>query len=107
MDVPERDLFFAVADLHGLYAVLVAALLVTAAGGYALSRLLFGPLGRLTRQAQVLAGGDLTRRAEIGGGDEIAALSARIAVASEEGVCTTFTLLRPIASAASAPGLPA
>ena len=77
MDVPERDLFFAVADLHGLYAVLVAALLVTAAGGYALSRHLLGPLDRLTRQAQALAGGDLTRRVEIGGRDEIAALGAQ------------------------------
>ena len=57
-----------VADFHGLYAVLVAALLVTAAGGRAPSRHLLGPLDRLTRQAQALAGGDLTRRAETGRG---------------------------------------
>ena len=77
MEVPERDLFFAVTSLYGLYAVLLASLLVTAAGGYALSRHLLGPLDRLTRQARALTVGDFSRRVEIGGRDEIAELGAQ------------------------------
>jgi signal transduction histidine kinase len=56
-----------------IWAVLLAALLSLALG-VLVSRLLTAPLGRLTRAAQAVAGGDLTQRVSIRSKDEIGAL---------------------------------
>ncbi len=74
---PERALFLAVFNLSFLYAVLAAALVVTAIGGYALSRRLLRPLEDLARETDAVAAGDLTRRVSISGTDEIAALGEK------------------------------
>lgn len=74
---PERALFYAVFNLYMLYGVLFAALLVTAAGGYLLSRRLLGPLEDLAAESDAIAGGDFKRRVRIVGDDEIAALGDR------------------------------
>lgn len=71
---PERELFYAVLNLSMLYGVLFAALLVTALGGYALSRRLLGPLEDLSAETDAIADGDFKRRVKVTGDDEIAAL---------------------------------
>ncbi|MDP3843634.1 MAG: ATP-binding protein [Oxalobacteraceae bacterium] len=71
---PERDLFLAVVNLYLLYAVLFAALVVTAFGGYALSRRLLRPLEDLSKETDAIASGDFTRKVSVTGSDEIAAL---------------------------------
>lgn len=71
---PERGLFPAVINLYLLYGVLFAALVVTAIGGYALSRRLLRPLEDLSRETDAIAGGDLSSRVSVSGRDEIAAL---------------------------------
>lgn len=74
---PERDLFMAVVNLYLLYVVLFVALLVTALGGYALSRRLLGPLEDLSKETDAIAGGDFSRRVSVLGNDEIAALGEK------------------------------
>lgn len=71
---PERDLFLAVFNLYLLYAVLFVALIVTAIGGYALSRRLLSPLEDLSQETDAIANGDFSRRVSVTGSDEIAAL---------------------------------
>jgi signal transduction histidine kinase len=71
---PERELFLAVVNLYLLYAVLFAAMVVTALGGYALSRRLLQPLEDLSKETDAIASGDFTRRVSVLGSDEIAAL---------------------------------
>lgn len=71
---PERELFFSVFNLYLLYAVLFMALVVTAVGGYALSRRLLGPLEELAAETDAIASGDFGRRLTVIGNDEIAAL---------------------------------
>lgn len=71
---PERELFLAVVNLYLLYAVLVVALMVTAVGGYALSRRLLRPLEDLSKETDAIANGDFTRQVSVIGTDEIAAL---------------------------------
>lgn len=71
---PERELFLAVVNLYLLYAVLLVALLITAIGGYALSRRLLQPLEDLSRETDAIANGDFTRQVVTIGNDEIAAL---------------------------------
>ena len=71
---PKGVLWQSVFNLYLLYGVLLAALAVTAVGGYRLCRRLLGPLEDLKRQAEVIAEGDYTRRVRVRGRDEIAAL---------------------------------
>lgn len=74
---PERELFMAVFNLYLLYAVLFVALLVTALGGYALSRRLLRPLEDLSKETDAIAQGDFSRRVSVLGNDEIAALGEK------------------------------
>lgn len=74
---PERVLWRSVFNLYLLYAVLLAALIVTAVGGYTLSRRLLGPLEDFKREAEVIAEGDFSRRVRVTGHDEIAELGLR------------------------------
>lgn len=71
---PERELFLAVVNLYLLYVVLLVALVVTAVGGYALSRRLLRPLEDLSKETDAIANGDFTRQVSVIGTDEIAAL---------------------------------
>jgi signal transduction histidine kinase len=71
---PERELFMSVFNLYLLYVVLFVALLVTAVGGFVMSRRLLQPLDDLSKEADALASGDFDRRVMVGGSDEIAAL---------------------------------
>lgn len=75
--LPERALLLSVINLYVLYAVLAVALLVTAFGGYALSRRLLGPIDALSRETEVIARGDFSHRVSIAGTDEIAQLGAK------------------------------
>lgn len=77
LSFPKDVLWKSVINLYALYAVLLAALLVTAWGGYTLSRRLLGPLEDLRNEAEVIAGGDFSRRVHVAGNDEIAALGQR------------------------------
>ncbi len=72
--LPERVLWRSVINLYVLYAVLLVALAATAAGGWAVSRRLLGPLEDLRREAEVVADGDFTRHVRVTGRDEIAQL---------------------------------
>lgn len=72
--LPERVLWRSVINLYVLYAVLLVAMAATAAGGWALSRRLMGPLEDLRREAEVVAEGDFTRHVQVTGRDEIAQL---------------------------------
>lgn len=74
---PERELFMAVFNLYLLYAVLFAALVVTALGGYALSRRLLRPLEDLSKETDAIASSDFSRRVSVIGNDEIAALGEK------------------------------
>lgn len=74
---PERELFMAVVNLYLLYAVLFVALLVTALGGYALSRRLLRPLEDLSKETDAIADGDFSRRVSVLGNDEISALGEK------------------------------
>lgn len=80
---PERALLSRVFNLYVLYVVLLSALLVTALGGYLVSRRLLGPLDLLSSETEAIAGGDFSRRVDIPGEDEIAALGARFNVMAE------------------------
>lgn len=83
VDLAERNLFFSVFNLYVLYAVLTVALVVTAVGGYILSRRLLGPLDVLARETQTIAGGDFSRRVQIAGDDEIADLGGKFNVMTD------------------------
>jgi len=74
LSFPERQLFLAAVNLYLLYAALFATLVVTAIGGYALSRRLLRPLEDLSKETDAIASGDFTRRISVIGTDEIAAL---------------------------------
>lgn len=74
---PERELFLAAVNLYLLYVVLLVALLITAIGGYALSRHLLRPLEALSRETDAIASGDFTRQVVPVGNDEIAALGTK------------------------------
>ncbi len=74
---PERALLTQVFSLYGLYAVLLSALMVTAAGGYFVSRRFIGPIDQLAKETEAITRGDFKRRVEIPGDDEIAALGRR------------------------------
>jgi signal transduction histidine kinase len=74
---PERELFMAVFNLYHLYSVLVVALVVTALGGYALSRRLLRPLEDLSKESDAIASGDFSRRVSVIGNDEITALGEK------------------------------
>ncbi len=74
---PERTLLLAVTNLYFLYAVLIVALAMTAAGGYALSKRLLRPLEDLSGEADALAEGDFSRRVTVTGTDEIAGLGTK------------------------------
>ena len=74
LSFPERQLFLAAVNLYLLYAVLFATLVVTAIGGYALSRQLLRPLEDLSKETDAIAGGNFTGRVSVIGTDEIAAL---------------------------------
>jgi len=73
----ERELLLAVTNLYLLYAVLSAALLVTAVGGYAVSRRLLRPLDELSRETDAIAEGDYARKVNVSGNDEISALGEK------------------------------
>lgn len=77
---PERELFLAVVNLYLLYALLFIALVVTAVGGYALSRRLLQPLEELSKETEAISSGDFTRRVPVIGTDEIAALGNKFNV---------------------------
>ncbi|WP_169257399.1 PAS domain-containing sensor histidine kinase [Aromatoleum toluvorans] len=77
VDVAQQTLFFSIVNLYVLYAVLVVAMIVTAIGGYALSRRLLGPVDALAQETEAIAGGDFTRRVSISGDDEIADLGTK------------------------------
>lgn len=81
---PERELFNAVFNLYLLYAVLFVALIVTAIGGYALSRRLLRPLEALSRESEAIARGDLGARVAVAGDDEIAALGTKFNAMAEQ-----------------------
>lgn len=81
---PERGLFFAAINLYALYAVLFAALFVTAIGGFGLSRTLLRPLEDLARESDAIARGDFTRRVHVAGDDEIAALGHKFNTMAEQ-----------------------
>lgn len=83
VDVAQRTLFFSVLNLYVLYAVLALALIVTAIGGYALSRRLLGPVDALAQETEAIAGGDFSRRVSISGDDEIADLGAKFNVMAD------------------------
>jgi len=83
VDVAQRTLFFSVFNLYVLYAVLTVALIVTAVGGYVLSRRLLGPVDVLARETEAIAGGDFSRRVNISGDDEIADLGAKFNVMTD------------------------
>lgn len=74
---PERMLFMSVFNLSALYVVLGIGLLVTAVGGYALSRHLLGPLEALSKETEAIAGGNFSHRVSIRGHDEIAGLGEK------------------------------
>lgn len=74
---PESRLFQAVVNLYLLYAVLLLSLLVTAVGGWLVSRRLLGPLEALSRETEAIAAGNFATRVRIPGSDEIAALGER------------------------------
>jgi signal transduction histidine kinase len=74
---PERELFNAVVNLYLLYVVLFVALVVTAIGGYALSRRLLRPLEDLSKESDAIASGDFSRRVSVIGNDEITALGEK------------------------------
>lgn len=80
---PERELFFAVVNLYFLYAVLFVALLVTAVGGYALSKRLLRPLEDLSNETDAIAMGDFSRRVTVLGHDEIAALGRKFNIMAD------------------------
>lgn len=74
---PEKILLMSVFNLYVLYAVLAVSLLATAIGGFAISRHLLGPLDALSRETEAIAAGDFSRRVEVHGRDEIAALGEK------------------------------
>lgn len=80
---PERALFFSLFNLYMLYAVLAISLIVTAVGGYALSRRLLGPVDVLARETEAIAAGDFSRRVNISGDDEIADLGGKFNVMTD------------------------
>lgn len=83
LSFPKDILWKSVINLYVLYAVLFAALAVTAWGGYTLSRRLLGPLEDLKREAEVISGGDFSRRVHVSGNDEIAELGTRFNIMAD------------------------
>ena len=75
--IPERALLGQVLELSRLYVVLLVALVVAAVAGYGLSRRLIKPLEALTGEVDAIAAGDLARRVQVDGHDEIARLGER------------------------------
>ncbi len=73
---PEKKILAAAFNLYLLYGVLTSALLITAAGGFLLSRHLLQPLSQLQAETQAIAAGDFARRVAIKGDDEIADLGS-------------------------------
>lgn len=74
---PEREIFKSVFNLHVLYGVLLISLVMTAVGGFHLSRRVLGPMDALTRESEGIGEGDFSRRVLIQGNDEIATLGRR------------------------------
>lgn len=90
---PEHELLSAAMNLTMLYSALLAALLVTATAGFALSRRLLKPIGDMAQETAAIASGDFTRRVAVKGNDEIAALgekfnvmAARLQQSAREGI---------------------
>lgn len=81
---PESRLFLSLFNFYILYAVLLASLIVTAIGGYAISRRLLGPLDDLSRESEAIASGDFSRRVDVAGQDEIADLGQHFNVMAEK-----------------------
>jgi nitrogen-specific signal transduction histidine kinase/HAMP domain-containing protein len=75
--IPEQALLGQVLELSRLYVVLLVALGVAAVAGYGLSRRLIKPLEALTAEVDAIAAGDLARRVQVDGHDEIARLGER------------------------------
>jgi signal transduction histidine kinase/HAMP domain-containing protein len=75
--IPEQALLGQVLELSRLYVVLLVALGVAAVAGYGLSRRLIQPLEALTAEVDAIAAGDLARRVQVDGHDEIARLGER------------------------------
>ncbi len=92
LSFPESRLFLSVFNLYVLYAVLFASLMVTAIGGYALSRRLLGPLDDLSRESESIATGNFSRRVAVSGHDEIADLGRRFNLMAEK-LDTLYTSL--------------
>lgn len=74
---PREKLFAAVFSLFLLYGTLATALVVTAAGGFLLSRHLLRPLTSLAEETEEIAHGNFQSRVEVQGQDEIAELGLR------------------------------
>jgi signal transduction histidine kinase len=81
--LPEQALFMSVLNLYLLYAVLGVALVVTAVGGYLVSRRLLEPLADLASESEALAAGDFSRRITVRGDDEIAIVSDKFNAMAE------------------------
>ena len=75
--VPSSRLFEAVFNLYFLYAVLALTLLISALGGFLLSRHLLRPLTMLSAETDEIAKGNFSHRIDIRGDDEIADLGRR------------------------------
>ncbi|MBI1906251.1 MAG: HAMP domain-containing protein [Rhodocyclales bacterium] len=73
---PKNRLFEALFNLYFLYGLLALSLLITAVGGFMLSRHLLRPLTLLRAETEEIARGNFTHRVEIRGKDEIADLGA-------------------------------
>ncbi|MBI5162785.1 MAG: HAMP domain-containing protein, partial [Magnetospirillum sp.] len=80
---PREKLFAAVFSLYFLYGVLAIALVVTATGGFLLSRNLLKPLMSLAEETEEIAHGNFTSRVDVRGGDEIAELGRRFNAMAE------------------------
>lgn len=74
---PKDRLFEAIFNLYFLYGVLALSLVITAVGGFLLSRHLLRPLTLLSAETEEIAQGHFAHRVEIRGNDEIADLGMR------------------------------
>lgn len=75
--VPRSRLFEAIFNLYFLYGVLALTLLISAGGGFLLSRHLLRPLTMLSAETEEIAKGNFSHRIDIRGNDEIADLGSR------------------------------
>jgi PAS domain S-box-containing protein len=80
---PQSRFFETVFNLYLLYAVLVLCLAVTAIAGFLLSRRLLRPLELLREETAEIAKGNLSRRVEVRGTDEIADLGTSMNLMAE------------------------